>query len=152
MMGLATVIKIPTSWKVLWKNYGGYRKPINAFPESKAFLDFVGVVDGVPVTFDAKETNNKTSFPLSNIKEHQIREMKMWNHCKGVSFLIVYFHQYHEGYLLPYEVLIKAWNNSQKGERKSIPYKQFQSEGIRIYSSNHTYLDWLTAYKKYKRC
>ena len=148
--GMAAVVKIPTSWKVIWKNYKGYRKPLNAFPEHKAWLDYIGVIEGVPVTFDAKETTNKTSFPLSNIKEHQIRDMKIWHSCGGVAFLIVWFKQQNEFYLLPYHLLIQMWNHSMNGGRKSIPYKQFQKEAIQITSGNHTYLDWLTAYHTYR--
>lgn len=148
--GIAAVIKIPTSWKVLWKNYGGYRKPINAFPESKAFLDYVGAIDGDAVTFDTKETNNKTSFPLSNVKEHQMRDMRNWCKCGGFAFLLVWWKERNEVYLLPYEVLLKAWNEAKKGGRKSISYKQFQTDAIEVHSGNGVYFDYLTAYKTYR--
>lgn len=148
--GLAVVLKIPTSWKVLWKNYGGYRKPINAFPEQKSWLDYIGVINGEPVTFDAKETKNKTSFPLNNIKEHQIMDMKVWNSCGGKSFLIIWFKIQNEFYLLPYEVLIAAWYESKKGGRKSIPHKTIKEKSITINSGNNVFLDWLTAYKTYR--
>lgn len=148
--GLATVIKVPTPWKVLWKNYGGYRKPINAFPEHKSFLDYIGVVDGVAVTFDAKETTIKTSFPLSNIKEHQIQAMRQWERCGGSSFLLVWFKQQNEIYLLPYQVLMSAWNEAKKGGRKSIPYQQFKAKSIKVNNGNNVYCDWITAYITYR--
>lgn len=146
--GVAAVIKIPTSWKVLWKNYGGYRKPINAFPTEKSWLDYIGTVDGVAVTFDAKETNNKTSFPLSNIKEHQIKDMNYWNRCGGRSFLIIWFKQQNEVYLLPYETIIIAWNEAKNGGRKSIPYQLLKEKGFMVHSGEGVFLNWLKAYKE----
>lgn len=148
--GMAAIIKIPTSWKILWKNYGGYRQPIKAFPTEKSWLDYIGIIDGVAVTFDAKETNNKTSFPLSNVKAHQITAMTCWQKSGGVAFLLVWWKQKNEVYLLPYEVLIKAWDEAQKGGRKSIAYKQFEKEAIRIHSGNGVYFDWIAAYKLYR--
>lgn len=144
----ATVVKIPTPTKILYKNCNGYRLPIKAFYSEKSWLDYIGVVNGVPITFDAKETTNKTSFPLNNVKEHQIRAMQLWNKCKGISFLIVWWKQFNEFYLLPYEILIEAWEKSKRGERKSIPYEQFKKEAIHI--NYKIYLDWLTAYKNYR--
>ena len=36
-------------------------------------VDFAGIVEGgYFLAFDAKETQNKTSFPLKNIKQHQV--------------------------------------------------------------------------------
>lgn len=148
--GLATVIKVPTPTKVLWKNYNGYRMPAKAFYSEKSWLDYIGVVDGVAVTFDAKETTNKTSFPLSNVKEHQIQAMRQWERCGGSSFLLVWFKKQNEIYLLPYEVLMSAWNEAKKGGRKSIPYQQFKANSIKVNSGNNVYCDWITAYITYR--
>lgn len=144
----AVVFKVPTPTKVLYKNYNGYRMPIKAFHESKAWLDYVGVVKGIAVTFDAKETKNKTNFPLKNIKPHQIYAMDQWNKCGGESFLIVSFKTMNEIYLMPSNIVLCLYKLSLEGGRKSIPYKQFKTDGIRIHSGNHTYLDWLSAYQK----
>ena len=145
--GKAVVFKVPTPTKVLYKNYNGYRMPIKAFYESKAWLDYVGVVNGKAVTFDAKETKNKTNFPLQNLKPHQVYAMDQWNKCGGKSFLIVWFKTINEVYLLPAKVVLYWYKASLEGGRKSIPYKQFQTDAIHILSGNHTYLDWLSAYK-----
>ena len=39
-------------------------------------LDFNGIYQGKYIEFDAKETNNKTSFPLSNVHPHQIKHIR----------------------------------------------------------------------------
>lgn len=146
--GKAVMFKVPTPTKVLYKNYNGYRMPIKAFHESKAWLDYVGVVNGIAVTFDAKETKNKTNFPLSNIKHHQIQAMDQWNKCGGKSFLVVSFKTMNETYLIPSSIVLYLYKLSLRGGRKSIPYKRFKTDAIRIHSGNHTYLDWLSAYQK----
>jgi recombination protein U len=145
--GKAVVFKVPTPTKVLYKNYNGYRMPVKAFHDSKAWLDYVGVVNGKAITFDAKETKKKTSFPLQNLKPHQVYAMDQWNKCGGKSFLIVWFKTINEVYLLPAKVVLYWYKASLEGGRKSIPYKQFQTDAIHILSGNHTYLDWLSAYK-----
>lgn len=144
---MAAVFKVPTPTKVLYKNMNGYRVPVKAFYESKSWLDYVGIVNGKGVTFDAKETNSKTSFPLSNVKPHQVEAMKIWHSCGGIAFFIVWWKQKNEFYLLPYEPFMRAWHESEKGGRKSIKYECFQNKAIRIRTGNDTYLDWLTAYK-----
>lgn len=146
--GLASVHKIPTPTKILWKNYNGYRMPTKAFYSEKSWLDYMGVINGQAVTFDAKETNNKTSFPLSNIKEHQIKDMQYWNRCGGRSFLIIWFKQQNEVYLLPYETIIIAWNEAKNGGRKSIPYQLVKEKGFMVYSGEGVFLNWLNAYKR----
>ncbi len=147
--GMAAVFKVPTPTKVLYKNCNGYRVPIKAFYDSKSWLDYVGVVDGKAVTFDAKETKNRTSFPLSNIKPHQVNAMKCWNQCGGISFLIVHFKSQDKYYLMSSEFIIHSFEESLKGGRKSISFINFQKEAFQITSGNHTYLDWLTAYRTY---
>ena len=64
-----------------------YKKPIlrtnetktrikDGFYEQKSTLDYNGIYQGMYIEFDAKETNSKTSFPLSNIHIHQIEHIK----------------------------------------------------------------------------
>ncbi|MBQ4282609.1 MAG: Holliday junction resolvase RecU, partial [Lachnospira sp.] len=42
-----------------------------AYFDKKSTVDYIGVVQGIPVCFDAKEIATDT-FPLQNIHEHQI--------------------------------------------------------------------------------
>jgi recombination protein U len=44
---------------------------------TKAGLDFAGVVQGGRyISFDCKTTRSTTSFPLGNVKEHQIEQIR----------------------------------------------------------------------------
>ena len=62
-------IKVPTEVVILRRG----AKIVSAFPRAKSeALDYLGILStGECVTFEAKSSNNKTSFPLSQIKEYQ---------------------------------------------------------------------------------
>ena len=61
-----------------------------AYFDRKSTVDYIGVVQGVPVCFDAKECHTDT-FPLQNVHEHQVRFMEEFERQSGVAFLILYY-------------------------------------------------------------
>lgn len=91
-----------------------------AFFEKKSTVDYIGIIQGVGVAFDAKETNLK-SLPLQNIHEHQLEFMKDITEQKGLAFMLVHFKCFDEYYLLPYEVIYE-YVYGKDASRKSIPY------------------------------
>ena len=118
---IALIYKKPIPIKVLKINETKTR--INeAFYEQKSTLDYSGIYRERYIEFDAKETNNKTSFPISNIHPHQIEHIRNILYYKGITFLIVRFNYHNKTFLLPGEKLINYLNTSTK---KSIPYKFF---------------------------
>ena len=56
-----------------------------AYFDQKSTVDYVGVVQGVPVCFDAKECNVDT-FPLQNLHEHQVKFMGDFEKQDGTPF------------------------------------------------------------------
>ena len=119
---IALIYKKPIPIKVLKVNETKTRIK-DGFYEQKSTLDYSGIYHEKYLEFDAKETNSKTSFPLSNIHKHQIEHMKNVLYYHGINFLIIRFNMYNESYLLPGSVLIDFINNNT---RKSIPYSFFQ--------------------------
>lgn len=119
---LAVIQKLPTSIKPikLDENKGTISL---AYFEQKSTVDYMGNVQGIPVCFDVKETA-KESLPISNIHQHQILFMEAFEKQMGISFIIVYFSRHDKYFLLPFKLLKKYWDNSQRGGRKSIPYKE----------------------------
>ena len=95
-----------------------------AYFDQKSSVDFMGVVQGIPICFDAKETNQK-NLPLQNIHQHQLDFMAAFTAQQGLAFLLVHFKQYNECYYLPFETLLAHWQIAQSGGRKSIPYDAF---------------------------
>lgn len=118
---IALIYKKPIPIKVLKINSTKTRI-LDGFYEKKSTLDYSGIYKEKYIEFDAKETNSKTSFPLSNIHIHQIEHIKNIIYYKGIAFLIIRFNYHNKTFLLPGEVLINYINNN---ERKSIPYSFF---------------------------
>ena len=58
---------------------------------SKGDLDFVGDYRGRSVSFDAKSTTNATSFPLKNLKRHQVTICKNAHARGAMAFFLVEF-------------------------------------------------------------
>ena len=123
---LALIQKIPTPINPLKLNNAD-RTITLAYFEQKSTVDYIGVIQGVPVAFDAKETGRK-SLPIQNIHAHQIDFMDDYERQGGLAFLIVHFNFYDEYYYLPFVVLKKYWLGSKAGKRKSIPYAAFEKD------------------------
>lgn len=120
---LAIVQKIPTPIKPINIDKGKGIITL-AYFEQKSTVDYIGVAQGVPMCFDAKETT-KESLPLANIHDHQIEFMDDFIKQQGEAFLIVYFAKHEEYYLLPLELIKVYHEEAQVGGRKSIPYSAF---------------------------
>ena len=82
---LCRVDKISTPVKVV--EIDGQGMVTKAFFEKKSTVDFIGIVQGVFVAFDAKETHLK-SLPLSNIHTHQLDYMQDVVSQGGLAFLL----------------------------------------------------------------
>ena len=144
--GLAVVQKLPTAIKPveLDPQKGTIRL---AYFEEKSTVDYMGNVQGIPICFDAKETNEKR-LPIANIHEHQMEFMQAFDQQDGLSFLIVWFKLFDETYLLPYETLKTYWDQAKAGGRKSIPYQAFDPR-YRINRSGNILVHYLEAINTY---
>ena len=139
----AMVQKIPTPVKVLNINSQNGRIK-NGFYEKKSTVDYVGVYNGLAIAYDAKETKVETRFDLNNVKEHQYNYLWNWNQNGGLSFLIVYFTNLSEAYLLPFKLLKEYWEKSKNGGRKSIPYDEIAKDEYKIFSKGYIILDYIS--------
>lgn len=143
--GLALVQKIPTSIKPT--KLDSKRGIISeAYFEKKSTVDYIGVAQGVPICFDAKETN-KEILPLQNIHNHQMIFMEDFQKHDGIAFLLISFTKFNEHYYLPFATLKKYWDEAANGGRKSIPYSIFNKEDI-IRTKSGYYLHYLEALQK----
>lgn len=117
-----------------------------AFFEKKSTVDFQGIIQGIGVSFDAKETNLK-SLPLQNIHEHQLEFMEDITQQNGIAFMIVHFKVFNDYYLLPYEV-IRDYAKNSKTSRKSIPHKAMNPD-FKIEMPTNGILNYLPALNIY---
>ncbi len=98
-----------------------------AYFDKKSTVDYIGVVQGVPICFDAKECASD-AFPLSNIHGHQMEFMGEFEAQQGIAFIILAFTKKDEVYYLPYKKLLYFWNRMIEGGRKSIAYDEFDKD------------------------
>ena len=89
-----------------------------AYFEQKSTVDYIGVVQGIPVCFDAKECSVST-FPLANIHPHQVDFMVEFERQKGVAFFLLFFSNENRYYYLRLSDLLVFWERMQEGGRKS---------------------------------
>lgn len=142
----ATIQKVATPWKVIRRG----KKIVNAFPEGKSTVDYIGVYNGRPIAFDAKSTRETTRFPLSNIEDHQHEFLKQWQQNGGISFILIGFEKKHEVYILTINQLQKWLESAENGGRKSIPYEWFMINCDLVKSKNGILLDYLSLIEKKK--
>lgn len=136
------IFKKPTPIKVLNVTYPSNKSHLidKAVYSSISTLDYNGIYKEKYIEFDAKECHSKTSFPLENVKPHQIEHIRKVIKQKGIVFLIIYMNN--EFYLLPGEKLIEFIDNS---ERKSIKYETIKELSIKIKESYTPRLKYLDA-------
>ena len=115
---LALIQKIPTPITPV-KMDKSHRQITLAYFDQRSTVDYIGVVQGVPVCFDAKECRTDT-FPLHNIHEHQVLFMSNFEKQDGISFFVIYFTTRNELYYMRYAEMKKFWDRMEEGGRKSI--------------------------------
>ncbi len=98
-----------------------------AYFDQKSTVDYIGVVQGIPICFDAKECAVDT-FSLQNIHAHQVDFMQKFEKQGGVAFFLIYYTHREEFYYLPFEMLYYFWDRMQKGGRKSFRYDELNPE------------------------
>ncbi len=98
-----------------------------AYFDQKSTVDYIGVVQGIPVCFDAKECNTDT-FPLANIHEHQVEFMRHFEEQNGISFILISYTQKNEFYYLRFRDLLRFWKRAAEGGRKSFRYEELDPE------------------------
>lgn len=139
---IAVIYKKPTPIKVLNVAYRSSKTTLidKAVFSETSTLDYNGVYKGKYIEFDAKECKNSTSFPLSNIKPHQIEHIKNIMRHNGIVFLIIFMNN--KFYLLKGDSLISFINNN---DRKSIPYDYIEEKGYIIKEGYMPRIDYIKA-------
>ena len=125
---IALCYKKPTPIQVVNVEYPRNRIREAYFNEPST-LDYTGVYRGYYLEFDAKETQSKTSFPLSNIHAHQLEHIRKVLKFNGIAYLVVRFVKLDTTYLLMGDDLIAF---IESNDRKSIPVEYFEEHGYII--------------------
>ena len=140
--GIAVITKRPTPINVVKVDYSRGARIIDAYYEKQSTTDYNGVYKGRYIDFEAKNTRNKTSFPIANITKHQIEHLKNVIHHGGIAFFVIEFQLLKEVYLLDAQFVIDFYEH---GERKSIPYDVFKEEGVLLKQGYNPPIDYIPA-------
>lgn len=143
--GMAVIHKKPTPVQIVSVDYPKRSAAVikEAYFKQQSTTDYNGVYRGRYIDFEAKETRNKTSFPLQNFHDHQINHMKAVLEQNGICFVLLRFSITDEIYLLKANQLFTYWDKQVKGGRKSIPKTEIDKLGFSIPISLHPRIDYL---------
>ena len=130
--GLAVIHKKPTPIQIVKVDYPkrSRAKITEAYFRQASTTDYSGVYQGYYIDFEAKETQNKTSFPLKNFHDHQIEHMENVLSQKGIAFVLLHFTVLSRTFLLKASDLIPFYKE-HKGQ-KSIPLTFIEDKGDEI--------------------
>lgn len=142
----AIIHKKPTPIQIVKVNYPKRSAAVitEGYFQEKATTDYNGIYKGKYIDFEAKETKNKTTFPLANIHEHQIEHMRAILEHDGICFIIIRFTVHDETYFLSGEKLIANWDMMRNGGRKSITYETLKHDGYEIPFTFQARVDYLS--------
>lgn len=132
--GLCFIQKIPTEFTIIRAG----AKVVSAFPKKQTeSVDFLGAKQFLPIAIEAKDTINKTSFPLKNIEPHQIKFLDEWCGKQGVGYYLIRFATLERIFLIDAIILNKEIHNRESKETqdrgdKSLTLDWFEKNGIEI--------------------
>ena len=136
---IAVIYKKPTPIQIV-KLDSKKGRIVDAFFKSPSTTDYNGVYKGKYIDFEAKETQNKTSFPLANIGRHQVEHLKKVKEQGAIAFVIISFSKLNETYLLDANYIVACYSNKDK---KSIPYAYIKEHGHLISEGYFNRVDYL---------
>lgn len=138
----AYIYKKPTPIKIVKVDYPSRDKTVikEAYFTIPSTTDYNGLYHGKYIDFEAKETQSRTSFAITNIHPHQIEHLKNINRHEGIAFLIIRFTVLGETYLL---TISKFLEYLEKTNKKSIPIDFFREEAYLIKDGYRPRVDYL---------
>ena len=144
---IAVIYKKPTPVQIVTVDYPERSKAkiTEAYYKIPSTTDYNGIYKGYYIDFDAKQCNSLTSFPLSNVYQHQIDHLERISMHGGIGFLLVEFNRLDEIYLLDIKDLLYFNKRDKTGGRKSISIDEFRERGILIKESFPIRIPYLNA-------
>ena len=138
----ALIYKKPTPIQVVRVDYPQRNKAkiVEAYYRTASTTDYNGVYRGKYIDFEAKETKNKTNFPLQMIHDHQIQHLLRVQKQGGIGFFIIRFNYYQITFLVDAPLLIQE---IKKTKKYAIPYSWFLEHGHKIYEGLYPRLHYL---------
>ena len=144
---IAVIYKKPTPITIAKVDYPSRLEAVikEGYFKTPSTTDYNGIYKGKYIDFEAKETKNKTAFPLYNIHAHQIKHLEAIKNHGGIGFIIVRFTALNETYLLPIDSFLSF---TKTNTRKSIPISYFKKFGYIIKDKYQPRVDYLNIIDK----
>lgn len=142
---IAVIHKKPTPIQIVQVDYPKRSAAVikEAYFKQASTTDYNGIYKGRYIDFEAKETQNPTSFPLKNFHKHQIIHMEEVVNQEGICFVILRFSKYEQVYFLEASHLLAFWDRMISGGRKSITKEEIECKGILIPLGFHPRIDYI---------
>ncbi len=139
---IAYIYKKPTPIKVVKAEYNnkGYRVIKEAYYSEPSTTDYNGIYKGFYIDYEAKETKNKTYFPIANIHKHQITHLRHIEKEKGICFLIIRFTSLNKTFLLTASSFLNYLDITKKS---TLPLKFIEENGFLIKNKLLKRVDYL---------
>ncbi len=143
----AIVHKKPTPIQIVSVDYPSRNraKITEAYFRTASTTDYQGVYKGYALDFEAKETKNKTLFPLSSLHEHQISHLRSVHNHGAIAFIIVRFYELGETYLIYAHDLMPFIDEKTS---RSLPIKWVREYGHSVTSTYRIPCDYLSVLKE----
>lgn len=144
----AVIYKKPTPIQVVQVDYPKRSRAVitEAYYRKASTTDYNGIYQGHYIDFEAKETKNKTRFPLSNFQSHQINHLKQCHQQGGICFALLSFSELKRIFILPVNKLCYYWDNHLKpGYAKSIRIQDLEDHAIEVHYSISPIIPYLDA-------
>jgi len=139
---ICLITKRPTPINIVKVDYSHGAIITHAYFEKQSTTDYNGVYQGRYIDFEAKNTKNKTAFPLANIPPQQIEHLKHVIYHGGIAFFLIQFESLAKVYLIDASYVIHFY---EEGDRKSIPLSVIKEEGIEIEQGLNPRLNYIKA-------
>jgi len=117
-------------------------KIVEAYYKLPSTTDYNGIYKGKYIDFEAKETKNKTAFPIKNIHDHQVLHLTACRNHGGIAFIIIYFSTLDRIFFLDAKFVLEYYKRS-KTSRKSITLKEIENHGYEITEGYRKPVDYL---------
>lgn len=146
----AIIHKKPTPIQIVDVHYPKRSAAVitKAYFQTRSTTDYNGIYQGRHLDFEAKETKNKTTFPLANVHEHQVEHLRAIKEHGGIAFFIIRFTVLDETYFVPASTILSFWDKQIENKRSSIPYAVIQKEGFLIPFHYQIRVDYLKVVQK----
>lgn len=134
---IAVIHKKPTPVQIVNVHYPKRSAAVikEAYFKQSSTTDYNGIYKGRYIDFEAKETKNKTSFPLQNFHDHQIEHMKQVKAQDGICFVII--SAFDQVYFLEADKLFYFWDRKEKTAENQFEKMSWKKQLIRFLLDTH---------------